>query len=76
MKTLIYIIVIYISFFVGLFGFVWCTRKISKSLRRRRDAKKHKARLREMTRKMKNGSYDKQALDLLIRNVTKKSKYN
>lgn len=91
MDTAIYIIVLYISFFVGLYGFMWCTRRISKSLRRRRlrkslkdnpidYAERDKEFLKKRSRDMVSGSnyhiYNKQALGRMMRNVTKKGKYD
>ena len=91
MNTAIYIISVYVSCFVILYGGVWCSRRISKSLRRRRlrkslkdnpidYAERDKEFLRKRARDMATGSsssdYNKQALGRLIRHVTKKSKYN
>ena len=74
------IAIYYFSFFVSLYGGIWMFRRISKSLRRRRDARKHRARLQEMALEMVNGEkahiYNRRASDRLIRTVTKKSKYN
>ena len=47
MRMLIIITIYYISFFIVLYGGVWMTRRMSKSLRERREQKK--ARMREKT---------------------------